>query len=171
MKIRGKLLILLLVIAVTPLLFTAFYGFVTVRNMGNTLADKTGEAMQARMKHQLELMIQYNAQMLRQRQELVAAWLKLLADDAEEALARKDPASEPAYLAEDFDHGRVPQHQLHPSSRHYQLLPSGATATSTGRKLASDDRMMSSLRPQNPAPCLVTGKPQTTCGPASQCST
>lgn len=125
MQIRGKLLTLLLVIAVTPLLFTAFYGFVTVRNMGNSLAEKTGEAMQERMKRQLQLMIQYNAKMLRQEQELVEAWLVLLADAAEEALAKKNPVSEPAYLAEDFDQGRVPSKQVHPSSSHYEQQTSG----------------------------------------------
>ena len=125
MKIRAKLLILLLVIAVTPLLFTTIYGFVTVRNMGDSLADQVGEALKDRMKHQLQLMVRYNAKMLQQKQELVEAWLKLLADAAQQALSDEIPASEPAYLAADFDAGRVPARQIHPSTRHFELDSTG----------------------------------------------
>lgn len=143
MKIRGKLLILLLVIAVTPLLFTAFYGFVTLRNMGNTLADKTGDAMQTRMKHQLQLMVQYNAKMLRQQGDLVEAWLELLAEAAEKALETKNPVSGPAYLAEDFDLGRVPRSQTQSSPNHFQAEPSGRQAP----MLISTDAQVLNLAP------------------------
>ena len=125
MKIRAKLLILLLIIAVTPLLFTTIYGFVTVRNMGDSLADQVGEALQDRLKHQLQLMVRYNAKMLQQKQALVEAWLKLLADAAQQALSAGNPASEPAYLAADFDAGRVPAKQIHPSGRHFELEGDG----------------------------------------------
>ena len=125
MQIRGKLLILLLVIAVTPLLFVTFYGFATVRNMGNTLAEQTGDALQQRMKNQLELMVQYNVRMLTQKQVLVEAWLRVLADSVEEALRRKDTFSEPAYLAEDYDAGRIPETHIQASTRHFETTQTG----------------------------------------------
>jgi adenylate cyclase len=119
MKLRQKLLILLLCIAVTPLVFTAFYGHAKLRDMGESLSSQIGEAMQERMTHQLQLMIQYNARMLQQKGDLVKAWLKLLADAAEKSLADKAPVSQPAYLAEDYDAGRVPGTQIRASQRHF----------------------------------------------------
>ncbi len=123
MKIRGKLLILLLIIAIAPLLFTTFYGFATLRNMGDSLADKAGQAQLERTENRLQLMLQYNARMLRQKRELVEASLKLLANAAENALSRTDPASEAAYPAPDFDHDKVPQ--TYPSERHFRMDESG----------------------------------------------
>ena len=125
MQIRGKLLILLLVIAVTPLLFVTFYGYATVRNMGTTLAEQTGDALQQRMKNQLQLMIEYNVRMLAQKRELVEAWLKVLADSVEQALRNKNPYSEPAYLAEDYDKNRVPKAHIQPSMRHFERTQTG----------------------------------------------
>lgn len=125
MKIRGKLLVLLLVIALIPLLFTAMYSLVSVRNMGESLADQAGVALQKRAAHQLELMIQYNARMLRQKQELVEAWLRVLADDAEHALAKTNPVARPAYLAVDYDLDRIPRNQIFPSRRHFRHDESG----------------------------------------------
>ena len=125
MKIRGKLLVLLLVIALIPLLLTAAYSLVSVRNMGESLADQAGTALQKRIAHQLELMIQYNARMLRQKQELVEAWLRVLAEAAEDALAKVDPVARPAYLAADYDQGRIPRHQIFASRRHLRHNPTG----------------------------------------------
>ncbi|MDJ0956495.1 MAG: adenylate/guanylate cyclase domain-containing protein [Arenicellales bacterium] len=125
MQIRGKLLILLLVIAVTPLLFVTFYGFATVRNMGNTLAEQIGDGLQQRMKSQLQLMVQYNVRMLAQKQELVEAWLQVLADSVEDALRKKDIFSGSSYLAEDFDAGRVSAVRIQASTRHFEKTQTG----------------------------------------------
>lgn len=119
MKLRQKLLVLLLCIAVTPLVFTVLYGHAKLRDMGESLSDQIVDAMQARMKDQLQLMIQYNAQMLQQKMDLVEAWLKLLADVAQESLAASDPVNRPAYLAADYDAGRVPGTQIRSSLRHF----------------------------------------------------
>jgi len=118
-KIRPKLLVLLLCLAVTPVVLTAFYGHAKLRDMGKSLSVQIGEALLERMTHQLQLTIQYNARMLQQKGELVETWLHLLADTAEQALAAGKPVSQPAYLAEDYDAGRVPGTQIRPSKRHF----------------------------------------------------
>lgn len=119
MKLRQKLLVLLLCLAIIPLVFVAFYGHAKLRNMGESLSTQVADAMQERLKNELEAMIQYNARMLQQKGDLVTAWLKLLAEAAERSLAESAPASQPAYLATDYDVGRVPGTQVRESQRHF----------------------------------------------------
>ncbi|PNU19573.1 hypothetical protein C2E25_11580 [Geothermobacter hydrogeniphilus] len=120
LKFRGKLLTLLLVIALAPLILSSVLHGLSMRQLGRQLAAETRTYLERSALEHLQSMVDnYNLLLQRDRTFLTAA-LNSQVREVERRLAAKEP-SMPALQASvsvaDFDAGRGPA-DLAPSERH-----------------------------------------------------
>jgi sigma-B regulation protein RsbU (phosphoserine phosphatase) len=118
MKLRGKLLILLLVIALVPLLLSALLHQVTMRRLGVNLTTDTRKVLEERVYQFLQGRVKDFGVALRRNQETLRLALEFQAREVEWRLAAEKPRRSPAFIAADSRRGHPPSAELTLSERH-----------------------------------------------------
>ncbi len=125
MKIRGRLLILLLTIALAPLILSTAFHQISVRRIGSHLAAETREQLLARAHALLHSLVDDFGRILERDEALVLVGLNLQAREIEHRLAAPPPPVSQLYFAEDFDRGENLPAGMIPSERHLRPGPGG----------------------------------------------
>lgn len=124
MRIRWKLLILLLAIALLPLGFISWYEYRSLRRLGQELGSRTRDALLERTGHQLQQLVEDYGTIIRREAEIIEVILQAQARDVERCLAAAPPPSPPVFWAEDYDGGRHPPGMVL-SERHFRVGDDG----------------------------------------------
>lgn len=126
LKFRGKLLTLLLVIALVPLIISSLLHGLSMRKLGRQLASETETYLErSALEHLRSMVDNYNLLLQRDRTFLAAA-LEFQVREVERRLAvETSPAGTELVKAVDIDAGRGPA-DLQSSSQHLHISPSGA---------------------------------------------
>jgi len=118
MKIRKKLMILLLGIALVPLVAASVLDRVATRKLGHHLAGQTREILTEQAQYRLRRLVHDFGRILRRDQLLLESAVRIQAQAIELRLGRPAPPSPRVFLAADIDaNTRVPE-GLAPSARH-----------------------------------------------------
>jgi len=102
-KIRWKLMILLLVIALVPLVAASVIDRVSTHRLGQTLASEAREILIEQARRRLELLVADCGRLLDRDRRLLELALHLQARAVEGALAKEPPAAPRVLLSEFFD--------------------------------------------------------------------
>ncbi len=128
MKIRWKLLLLLLAIALVPLVAAGALDKLLTRRMGARLAGQRREILTAKARGRLQLLVDDYGRILQRDRRLLEMALRVQAREVERRLARPVPARPELFFATDYDAGRRPPPGLAPSEMHFRLGPDGKLA-------------------------------------------
>ncbi|MDY6914405.1 MAG: SpoIIE family protein phosphatase [Planctomycetota bacterium] len=125
MKIRWKLLILLLIMAMVPLIAAAVLHHVSVHRLGGHLASGRREILTQAARHHLHRMVDDYGRIVRRDRKMLELALIFQAREVERRLASVPPASPRMFLAEDYD-GQVnlPEGMVL-SDKHFRTGPDG----------------------------------------------
>ena len=125
MRIRWKLLILLLAIALLPLGLVSWLEYRSLTRLGSELGSRTREALIERAGRQLLQVVDDYGEILRREIETLEHALRAQAREVERCLAAEPPASAVVFWAEDYDRGdHVPEGMI-PSARHFRTAGDG----------------------------------------------
>lgn len=125
MRIRTKLLLMLLGIAMVPLLIASWQGYNSTRDLGITLARMSEAALTKRLARELKVLIEHRATILRQQANIAELWVRVQADQVEKALAHPATDHGGIYYANDYDSATQASLELAPSRRHLRIYPNG----------------------------------------------
>ncbi len=127
MKIRGRLLILLLSIALSPLILSSVFHQISVRRIGNHLASETREQLQAGAHALLHALVDDYGRILKRDEALVLLALNLQANEVERRLADPPPPVSRLHYADEFDRGENLPEGMILSDRHFRPGPGGVS--------------------------------------------
>ena len=125
MRIRTKLLLMLLGIAMVPLLIASWQAYNVTRDLGVNLAQMSEAALTKRLARELKVLIEHRATILRQLGTITELWLRIQADQVERALANPPTDHDGIYYASDYNSGTQASLDLVPSRRHLRVYPNG----------------------------------------------
>jgi sigma-B regulation protein RsbU (phosphoserine phosphatase) len=126
MKIRWKLMILLLAIALAPLVIASALHRASMRRLGSRLASDSRQILTESARRRLQLRVHNYAKLLHRDQQLVEMALNLQAQAVEHKLAQPPPESPRLFFAEDIDKGtRLPPGMVQ-TEDHFRLQADGA---------------------------------------------
>ncbi len=125
MKIRGRLLILLLSIALIPLILSSAFYHISVRRIGGHLATETRVQLLDRAHALLHALVDDFGRILKRDETLVLIALNLQAREVEHRLAAPPPPVTELYFAEYFDRGEKLPEGMILSDRHFHPGPGG----------------------------------------------
>lgn len=128
MRIRWKLLVLLLVIAVVPLIGVSVLAQRAQYRLGRDLGEEARAALTRRAEAQLGLVVESHAMMLRKQSDLVRVALMLQAREAERCLALDPPRDARVYYADDFDAADDPPPGMTTATRYARSAADGSRA-------------------------------------------
>jgi sigma-B regulation protein RsbU (phosphoserine phosphatase) len=129
MRIRPKILILLLAIALVPLGVVSLLHRRAAERLGNELAGQIRDTLADDAQLQLRQLVSDSGLVLQLDQEIVEQALRIQAREVENCLAFDPPEGRPdVYLARDFDLGMAPPTIMVLSPKHFSA-PGGADAT------------------------------------------
>ncbi len=128
MKIRWKLLILLLVIALVPLIVGSFLNRTSMRRLGVQLASDRREILTKNARQHLQHIVDGYGEIITRDIEILELALIIQADGVEDRLAGKPPASPQLFFGEDYDKG--------------DNLPSGMKASASLKRLGPDGKVV-----------------------------
>ena len=118
MKIRWKLLILLLLIALIPLVITTVLHGQLTRRLGRTLAADQWDNLEQLARRGLQHQVDEYAAILQREVELIELVVSVQAYEVEQRLAGAAPDGTGFLLADNFDHGGPIPDDAKPSDRH-----------------------------------------------------
>lgn len=118
MKIRWKLLILLLLIALIPLVITTVLNGQLTRRLGRTLAADQWDNLEQMARRALQHQVDEYAAVLQRESELIELVVSVQAYEVEQRLARRAPSVNEFVLADNFDRGGPIPDDARPSDRH-----------------------------------------------------
>jgi len=127
MKIRWKLLILLLSIALTPLIVGGVLHRLSTRRLGGRLASGTRQALTRAARVRLKRIVDDYGRMLDRDRKGLELALRVQASQVERRLADEASARAKSYFAEDYDQGNVPE-GTKPSDKHFRAGADGKLA-------------------------------------------
>ena len=125
MRIRWKLLILLLAIALLPLGLVSWLEYRSLKRLGSELGSRTRDALIERASRQLLQVVGDYGQILRREIETLEHALRAQAREVERCLAAEPPASAVVFWAEDYDRGDHLPEGMGPSPRHFRTAEGG----------------------------------------------
>lgn len=125
MQIRGKLLILLLVIALLPLCFSAAIYQFALRSLSDRLTTETRQLLDQSARQLLQSKVNDDRRILERDQQVLHLALDYQAREVEQRLAEKNPRPAPVYLAAAYDQGKPPPPGLELSHRHFRKAVNG----------------------------------------------
>ena len=128
MKIRWKLLILLLTIALVPLIVVAVLDRLSTRSLGGHLASGRREILTRSARSRLQYLVDEYAEGLARDKKVLELALRMQAREVEQALASAAPPSPRLYFAEDYDKGEDLPEGMAPSEKHLRQGPDGKPA-------------------------------------------
>jgi len=126
MQIRGKLLILLLVIALVPLGFSAALHQYALRSLANRLTADTRQLLDESARQLLQGKVIDDRRILERDQQILRLALDYQAFEVEQRLAARPPSKVAVYGPDAFDRSDPSLPGLHPSDRHYRQAVDGA---------------------------------------------
>ena len=118
MKIRWKLLILLLLIALIPLVITTILHGQLTRRLGRTLAADQWENLEQLARRALQNQVDEYAAVLQREAELIELVVSVQAYEVEQRLTGPAPEVTEFLLADSFDNGGPIPDDAQPSDRH-----------------------------------------------------
>ncbi len=125
MKIRWKLLILLLVIALVPLVVWTGLHMRSMRRLGGQLASDRREILAENARHHLLHIVDNYGEIIARDAEILECALIIQADEVEDRLAKKPPDSPRLFFGEDYDKGVNLPSGMKLSARLTRLDPDG----------------------------------------------
>ncbi len=129
MRIRVKILVLLLAIALVPLGVVSWLQRRAAQRLGNELAGQIRDTLADDARLQLRQLVDDSGLVLQLDQEIVEQALRIQAREVENCLGSEAPEGGPdVYFASDFDLGIPPPSIMVLSPKHY-TAPGGAEAT------------------------------------------
>lgn len=129
MKIRWKLLILLMAIALVPLIAASVLHRLSMRGLGSHLASGTREILSEGARQQLHYLVDDYGRLLSQCKVSLELALNIQAREVQRRLAGPPPAHAPRlYFSKDYDEGVNLPEGVGRSGRHYQRGPDGEPA-------------------------------------------
>ncbi len=124
MRLRWKLLILLLILALLPtIVMTVFANQLTFRR-GRAIGHQAQTALTERMERELDLLVSSQASQLGQMGLIIELLLQVQAREVEACLAAPVPTGQPVYSSEDFD-APHPELELTRTQRYVRLNDDG----------------------------------------------
>lgn len=138
MKIRHKLLILLLAIALLPLVAIAVLHRVWMRQLGSELATGRREILITDAGRDLQRIVRDYGRILNRDKKALELALRVQAREIEAALAQPPPADATAFFSEDYDKGTNVPDDLAPSAMHLEK----STNSEMVRKKVSYDQQV-----------------------------
>lgn len=123
MRIRWKLLILLLLIALTPLAFVTLLSHRATLRLGRQMASLTHQALIDRAERQLQQVVDDQAAVIRQEGLRINQAVQAQALEVERCLAAPPPANAHPRYGEDYDRGTDLPTGMAPSARHQGIRP------------------------------------------------
>ena len=125
MKIRSKLLLLLLVMAVLPLLGSALFAHLSAVRLGGDLASDRRAILTEGAKTLLSTLVDaYGKVVSRDKNDLAYA-VEFQAREVEQRLASPPPKDATLHFSEDYDRGENLPNGMMPSPRHFRLDADG----------------------------------------------
>lgn len=128
MRIRWKLMISLLTIALVPLLAVSLLGHHGLLQLGHDLAAQSRNAIIERTGQQLLELVKTHANVLRRSSDIVELAVSMQARAAERCLANQPPAEPLAYFAHDFDQRPAEISGMKSSPKHFRFAEKQAPA-------------------------------------------
>jgi sigma-B regulation protein RsbU (phosphoserine phosphatase) len=125
MQIRGKLLILLLVMALVPLGFSAVLNQLALHRLGNRLTTDTRSLLDTSAQQLLLSKVDDYRRILQRDQQTLRLALDTQAREVEHLLAAPAPKSAPVYLAASYDRAEQAPPGLQLSERYFRTARSG----------------------------------------------
>jgi len=127
MRIRWKLLILLLLIALTPLALVSTLHRRATLGLGREMASRAGEALIDRAGRALQQLVDDQAAVIRQEGQRIHQALRAQAFEVERCLAAPPPVHARPYYTQDYDRGINLPAGMAPSARHDGIRPDNST--------------------------------------------
>jgi len=120
MKIRWKLLILLLVIALVPLILSSALERLAMRRLGQHLASSTREVLADNARRHLKHLVDSYGRLLNRDKERLELILHAQARAAEQRLAAPPPENPSLFFSDDYDKGVNVPEGMEPSTKHFR---------------------------------------------------
>ncbi len=128
MKIRWKLLILLLAIALVPLIAGTVLNRAHMRRLGAQLASDRREILTKNARHHLRHIVDNYGEILTRDAEILEYALYIQAHEVEDRLAGNPPESPQLFFSKDYDKGVNLPEGIAFSDKHFRLDSEGKTA-------------------------------------------
>ncbi len=125
MKIRTKLLILLLSIALVPLVLSTVFHSFSALQLSHDLATDTRDQLLKNAFTLLNTLVDEYGQILKRDESQILLALHLQAKEVERLLASPSRAERPIYFSADFDHESSRPEGLSLSTKHFRPNPEG----------------------------------------------
>ena len=125
MQIRAKLLVLLLVIALVPLGFSAVLNQLALQRLGDRLTTDTRHLLDETAQQLLLSKVEDYRRILQRDQQTLRLALDFQAREVERLLAAPPLPSAPVYLAASYDRADPAPPGLQPSERYFRLAQGG----------------------------------------------
>ncbi len=125
MRIRWKLLILLLAIALVPLGFISWVQHRSLDGLGRELGSHASADLIARAGRQLQQVADHDGATVRRETEIIEQVLRAQAREVERCLATGPPKSPEVFWAEDYDRGEVLPDGMVLSTKHFRMSDRG----------------------------------------------
>ncbi len=125
MKIRWKLLILLLVIALVPLTAASFLHSFSARRLGAHLAGQSREILSGNARRQLRFLVEDYGRILERDRRLLELAVDIQQREVERRLAGSPPAARELFFSADYDKGVGAPAGLSASERHHRAGADG----------------------------------------------
>lgn len=125
MRIRSKILILLLAIALIPLLLNTLFQSYSAQQLSRKLASDTRQQLLDNAFTLLHTLVDEYSQILKRDQAQILLALNLQAREVEKLLAGTAVSGVPLYFSEDFDQPKTSPQGTEPSEKHFRPAPSG----------------------------------------------
>ena len=120
MKIRSKLLVMLLLIAVLPLIVATAWQQMSMRGLGKRLAARTRQALIDGAHEHLERVVESYGELVRRNKKAVELAVGFQAREVEHRLRTTLPPRPRVYFSKDYDEGRDLPAGMRPSSKHFR---------------------------------------------------
>ena len=123
MKIRWKLLILLLVIALGPLIAAGVLQRASMRRLGRRLASGTREILTLSARRHLQALVDNYGRIVARDKKALELAVRVQAGGVEHCLAATPPAAPRLFFSADYDKGTSLPKGMHTSKKHFRLGP------------------------------------------------
>ncbi len=125
MRIRRKLLLLQLAMAIVPLVLAAGSLLLAMRGLGNRLAERTRDSLLNGAQDQLHRIVDDYSQILMRDSDLLGLALRYQAEHVEKRFLLPPPDRPLIYRAKDFETPTTAPEDLQPSETHFRQGPDG----------------------------------------------
>ena len=125
MKIRWKLLILLMGIALTPLGVATIIHNQMSRRLGDRLATDTREILTRDASRQMEFLVEHYGRLIMRIGEALNMALQVQVHEVEQRYAGEAPADPTIYFSADYDKGESVPPDMRPSTLHLRIGDDG----------------------------------------------